>query len=190
MIKHRFFLRFHMALILIATGLSGLAVSKLLLLVDLDNIVIRYPLAVLLSYGMFFLFIKLWLVYLRSTALERIGKLVDTAGDVIPDVPDVIGNAAARAGEVFRGAGGGSGGGGASGLFSASTAEAAFQCVLAGSLLKSARRMDAPDWIGGVFRATWIPLAVVLGITWIGAAVIHAYYPNLVKISDILSSGR
>jgi len=246
-IKVRFFLRFHMALILIATGLSGLAASKVLLMFEMDNIVIRYPLAVLLSYGMFFLFIKLWLVYLRSSALDGAGKAVDIAGDILPDAPNVVGNAAARGGELFTGSGGGSGGGGASGLFSASTAdasptegagsaaldavgdiasggsdnfglalvvfgaillaifgagiylvydaphilsEAAFQCVLAGSLLRSARKMVAPDWIGGVFRATWVPLAAVLIITWIGAAIIHAHYPGLTKISDIFTHTR
>lgn len=53
-LKERLFLRFHMSLILIGTGLVGLLVSKILLVAHVDNIVIRYPIAVIVSYVVFF----------------------------------------------------------------------------------------------------------------------------------------
>lgn len=59
--KKRHSLRFHMSAILVATALSGVLASKLFLSLKIDNLVIRYPLAVLFAYLIFFLCIKLWL---------------------------------------------------------------------------------------------------------------------------------
>ncbi len=60
-IRTRFLVRFHMALILVGTVLSGLLASKTLLESGVAAMVVRYPLAVLLSYLAFFLFVKIWL---------------------------------------------------------------------------------------------------------------------------------
>ena len=62
--KNRFFLRFHMSLILLATGLSGLLGTKLLMWGGVENVLIRYPLNVVIAYLCFFLFVKLWLWYI------------------------------------------------------------------------------------------------------------------------------
>jgi hypothetical protein len=64
--------------------------------------------------------------------------------------------------------------------------EAAFQVVLAASLVKSSRAMNEPDWIGSVFRTTWIPFGLSLLLAWIGALVIHAYYPGVTRISELV----
>ena len=40
--------------------------------------------------------------------------------------------------------------------------EAAFEVVLAASLVRSSRSMNDPDWIGSVFRTTWIPFGISL----------------------------
>jgi hypothetical protein len=61
--QRRFSLRLHMSLILLATAFSGILGSKLFHALHMENLVIRYPLAVLLSYGVFFLCIRLWLLY-------------------------------------------------------------------------------------------------------------------------------
>lgn len=63
-IKERFFLRFHMSLILTATALSGLLATKVLLLLNVKEMLIRYPLAVVFSYLVFFALIKIWLLYI------------------------------------------------------------------------------------------------------------------------------
>jgi hypothetical protein len=63
--------------------------------------------------------------------------------------------------------------------------EAAFDFVLSASLIKSARKLDGPDWTGSVLRTTWKPFLVALGIALIGAAVIHSRYPEAHKLSEI-----
>ncbi len=62
--KKHFFLRFHMSLILVATGLSGLLGTKLLMWSGVESILIRYPLNVVFAYLCFFLFVKTWLWYI------------------------------------------------------------------------------------------------------------------------------
>jgi hypothetical protein len=63
--------------------------------------------------------------------------------------------------------------------------EAAFECVLAGSLVKRSRQMNDPDWMGSVLRATWVPFAVVLVIAVAAGWVLHAYYPEVTRIADL-----
>lgn len=89
-VQERFFLRFHMSLILMATVLSGLLCAKLLLLTDVDNIVIRYPLAVLCAYLVFFLFVKMWLLYLSAAQPLRVPG---SSRDVLSALPDFSGGA-------------------------------------------------------------------------------------------------
>jgi hypothetical protein len=111
-IQKRFFLRFHMSLILLATALSGVLSAKLMLLLHVKNIVIRYPLAVLAAYLAFFCFVKLWLRYVATT---RLLKGSDSSGNILPDLG---GSGPSGAAPSFRGGGGGTGGGGgASGSF-------------------------------------------------------------------------
>ena len=69
--RQRHSLRFHMSAILVATALSGVLVSKIFLVFKVDNFVIRYPLAVLFVYLIFFLCIKLWLWYVAPRKKTR-----------------------------------------------------------------------------------------------------------------------
>ena len=115
-IRERFFLRFHMSLILLATALAGLLASKLLLILGMGNIVIRCPLTVLCSYLSFFLFVKLWLAYLSaSRAFQGSG----ITRDLVPDSPNLSGGGTVLDADLpsLRGGGGRFGGGGASGDF-------------------------------------------------------------------------
>ncbi len=64
--------------------------------------------------------------------------------------------------------------------------EAAFDFVLAAGLLKSARKIDGPDWAGSVLRTTWKPFAIALLITLVAAVIMHVNYPDAVKLSEIL----
>jgi len=58
-LKERLFLRFHMSLILIGTAFFGLLASKIMMAFNVDNIVIRYPVAVVFFYLAFFGFVRL-----------------------------------------------------------------------------------------------------------------------------------
>ena len=107
--KERFFLRFHMSLILIGTGLTGLLGTRLLLACGVENVLIRYPLSVVISYLSFFLFVKIWLWYVSpkhsATDSFDVVDIITTPESAGPAEPGFIGD------------GGGSGGGGASGSF-------------------------------------------------------------------------
>lgn len=57
-----------MTLILAGVFFSVLLASKLLLEIGVRAMPIRYPLVAVLSYLMFFLFIKLWFLYFRRSS--------------------------------------------------------------------------------------------------------------------------
>lgn len=251
-LKERLFLRFHMSLILVGTALAGLLVTKLLLMTHVTNMVIRYPLAVVVAYLAFFGFIKLWLSYITRASSE---KSYDAGDGIVDAATSAVDFPSPRmpSPPVFHGGGGGSfGGGGASGSFEVAgvesetlfntvsepsteigtsageaagdaascifeeggwvlivlglllaivfgtglylvydapfiLSEAAFDFVLSASLLKSARRMDGPDWAGSVLRTTWKPFLVAVAVALIGAALIHFLYPGVQKLSEIFS---
>ncbi len=253
-LKERLFLRFHMSLIIIGTALAGLLASKLLLIAHVDNIVVRYPLAVITSYLAFFCFVKLWLSYMASSGVHRTHDMGDAVADTIDGASNLSGGGTPDHG--FSGGGGGHiGGGGASGSFDAQVdlgahahdvigdttshashgigdavghvageaasgvaeegacvlvilgialaivfgaglylvydapfilSEAAFDFILAASLIRSARRLDDPDWKGSVLRTTWIPFALVLLVSFCGAYILHANHPEAHKLSEII----
>ncbi len=118
-LKERLFLRFHMSLILIGTALVGLLASKILLIAHVDNIVIRYPIAVFVSYLVFFGFMKLWLLYVASSSVRKSYDAGDAVGDTLNSAPDFSGDSLPSHGSFPGGGGGHFGGGGASGSFDA-----------------------------------------------------------------------
>jgi hypothetical protein len=250
----RYRLRLHMSLILLATVGAGLLGTRLLLALHLHNVVIRYPLAVLFAYLVFFICVKLWL---RCVVPSSPAKGKSSALDIIsiPGGSGSGGGSSATAGG-FRGGGGNFGGGGASGGFEvvpgalaqssaeaaaggvdagggvAETAggavgdaassldldekgclvavvllviaaiflgagifliyqapfilsEAAFEFLLAGGLVRGARRIERGDWMGSVFRATWIPLAVTLLLALLAGFLMHLFFPGVTRISEL-----
>lgn len=249
--KRSYFVRFHMALILVATVLCGLLFSKSLLLLGVGDMRVRYPAAVAFSYLSFFLLVRLWLLYVSRNpsrdAEEPRSSILDAA-DLL-DVPARSGPAGP--GPVSFG-GGGSGGGGAGGTFqafagpapqpveaaagaapegggkAAETAgealsslgdldkaavvlflfgllvaavlgagayllyeapdiltEAAFQAALAAGLLRRARGIDLPHWSGSVFRATWIPFAGVMLLSFVFGWVAQSFYPETRTVAEL-----
>ena len=106
-----------MSLILIATFLSGLLATKILLLLHVQKMFIRYPVAVLFSYLSFFVFIKIWLWYVSTSSKSNI---VETTGDAASNIMDITGLPAGELSvnsEPFISGGGNFAGGGASGTF-------------------------------------------------------------------------
>ncbi len=94
-------LRLHMAVMLGATLAAGIAASKLLLVLALDDVLWRYPLIVVLSYAVFFAVVKLWLVVFAGAGLA----LSDPTG-VVDGLPwpsgGGVGDAPRRAGGAPR----------------------------------------------------------------------------------------
>ncbi len=62
--------------------------------------------------------------------------------------------------------------------------EAAFEVVLAASLVRSYRAMNDPDWIGSVLSTTWKSSGISLLVSLFGVLVIHSSYPQVARISE------
>jgi len=63
--------------------------------------------------------------------------------------------------------------------------EAAFEALLAASLIKGTKRIDAGDWVGSVFATTWKPFVVTLIMAWVAGCLLSYYYPGASRIADI-----
>lgn len=119
-LARRFVVRFHMTLMLGALGVSGVLVSKLLLETGVRSMFARYLIAVVLSYALFFLFIRLWLMYVsppmprtRSRSFDvDVGNSLDIGDFSL----DVAGKGVAAGNKAFGG-GGDFGGGGATDMW-------------------------------------------------------------------------
>jgi len=68
---NRFSLRGHMFVILICTALSGVTINWILFQFNISAILLRYPVAVIISYLIFFLLIKIWLEIIIPSHPER-----------------------------------------------------------------------------------------------------------------------
>src|SRR5947209_3475499 len=79
--------RFEMTLIVLATGLAGFGASVLMLHLGLGRMWIRYPLAVTISYGAFFLLLRLWIARRRQE--RSVTKDLLDASDIF-DSTDLI----------------------------------------------------------------------------------------------------
>lgn len=118
MLGKRFFLRFHLSLILGFSFAVGLLATKLLLLAGLESLLIRWSLAVLFAYAGFLIGVRVWLAYIG------LGRQFGD-GDNGFDFPNADfsgsgssnGSTGASFVPEFSTGGGGFGGGGASGDF-------------------------------------------------------------------------
>lgn len=243
--SHRHALRWHMSAILVATGLSGVLASKLFLSFGVHNCILRYPAAILIAYGVFFLFVKLWLFYVSpankrtrpldwldgptwdcssmgsgtpvfggggqsggagasasfdhpatfltetslstgsgasSSALEGAGEI---AGDALGDEGGVIGFAALAILALL-----------VTGIVGSAVyiiyqapiilSETAFEGLLAVSLVKKYRIICDEDWMGSLFKTTWVPFAVTVLVGLFAAALLHYFYPEAIKLADVM----
>jgi hypothetical protein len=240
-----------MFIILSVTILSGTLFSKLLLFFNISDFRFRYPLAVLLSYFVFFACIRLWLACISAVRSAETND-VDWLDFPVPSVK----GASEKAVQSIRAGGGQFLGAGASGSFQspeeaplmgataladsrpsleegaskgldhvagkavnalgddnlivaafvllvliatilasgvfliygapAILAEAAFQGALAASLAKRTRVISDYGWTGSIFKNTWKPFAMTLGIAILCGVVLHSYFPNAGRLADIL----
>lgn len=247
--RQRHSLRLHMSMILMATVFSGFLATRVMLAMNLENIMLRYPLTVAFAYLVFFISVKLWLKYvavsppaknLHENSLDAVdlatnisfpnpsggtfnggggafdgGGASDSFGDAgttltdgidtSGDIGDAVGDVA---GEAVSGALGDEGGVVAIVVFAVLAvilavvvgagaylvyeapfilSEAAFEFILAASLLRETKRIDESDWVGSVFKTTWIPFAITLGLTTFAASLIQNYFPGATRISELFS---
>jgi hypothetical protein len=207
-LEERFFLRWHMTFILGGTFLAGLVMTRVLMLGGVNNLAVRYVVAVAAAYLAFLVLIRLWLVYVGS------GHTIDL--DLIGDAADIA--LSSGNGPRFHG-------GGSSGSWSgpdldlggdledivlvvilvvivvclcgfaiyfiytapALLSEAAFEAALAGALARRTRKATGPGWIGAVWRATLWPFAIVLVLSGLLGWGAQRACPAAKRLSEALS---
>lgn len=121
-LEKSYFVRFHMMLILLATVSTGMLCSKILLLFGVKSMAYRYGISVVVSYLGFFLFIKLWLLYIGVGSSKEKGK-GGYDSDFWLDLDPSVGsgeNISETPGPFLGFGGGNSGGGGVEGSFAES----------------------------------------------------------------------
>jgi hypothetical protein len=200
----RFFLRFHIALILGATLVAGSVVDVLLLHAGLRSMLIRYPVAILAAYGTFICGIKLWLdysgiaEYLDRNAAEKL------VGNGVPAEPLQMRRPLDWADGVqfFSGA---DGEGcliviavvvvvfalGGYAFIAAETifANVVLEIFLAAGLLRGVRRLQGSGWLLGLWSVTWPSLAFTLFLALMAGWYAH-YLPDVTTLADLLAHLR
>jgi hypothetical protein len=105
-----FLVRFHMSLIFVGTLAAAMLVSRLLLMSGVHGLMLRYALAVVGGYLVFFVLVRGWIFY-----VTRLGPR--DPGLDLPDVSGAFGGGGGGDVPAFHAGGGHFGGGGASGSF-------------------------------------------------------------------------
>jgi len=169
-----YFVRFHMGLILTSVVTSGVLGSKLLLYVGIHSMALRYSIAVLLSYAVFLLMIRIWIWWVSSAKLALDLSLNNGWGS-----GGSSGSSSGNGGRVSFG-GGSSGGGGATNSWTEGEARGLVsQGRASGS--STARGGNSGGWFSGLGDIDgddwWILLLLallVLSILCAGGYLIYA----------------
>jgi hypothetical protein len=167
--------------------------------------VLRYPAAVLLSFLTFLLLMRIWLTYI-SRAFQQTSSISDF---------DESGTQSATQPKSSKWDWDGSGLGTLAGddpcgcligaflvvvlgifliAFSLIAeaplilAEAAFQFLLAAGLIRSAKRIDNPDWVGSVLSRTWKPFVVVFVTTFLLGSCAEMNCKNPTTLREMVKS--
>ena len=250
-----------MSLILMTTVFSGFLATRILLALNLENVLVRYPVSVIFAYLVFFMSVKLWLKYVAASPKRH--HLTDNLADLVDvnaDMPNIGMSSGFQSDTSLVGGGGEFSGGGASGSFGEFDSiaadsgsevlsggldtgggigevvenvaegglsalgeeggivaivilavlaffmtvivgagvylvyeapfilsEAAFEFVLAASLVRGTKRIDSSDWMGSVLKTTWIPFVITLALAVLAGYLIHVYFPEVTRISELFT---
>lgn len=124
LLARRFFLRFHISLILLFSFAAGLLTTRLLLALGVESLLWRWPLGVLGAWGGFLLAVRLWLVWVGlGHVLDRDNDTGGDGLDLVGDVVDLVPSGRGGGGTLSDlpmpspASGGNFGGGGASSTF-------------------------------------------------------------------------
>ncbi len=128
--------RLQMSILLALTGASGFLTSFLLLKAGVGSMALRYPVAVMVAYGVFLLLLRVWLA-LQKDEWDDVSGFVDAA-DLAEMAVDGVSGVGRAAGEGFSGGGGSFGGAGSSASFQAPPAPLASYAQQAPAAVRSA----------------------------------------------------
>ena len=174
-----------MAVILACTGLSGVLFSHILHSFGWDKLGTRYPVSIVLSYGIFFFLVKVWLgvifpAHQESGALQSnpIGTNYWWNGYGWGGTP-----AGSPDPGKFRGGGGQSGGGGASGSWDPNAAQSSVATMAVTSDMGAAPSASANSLSGlGDFKVGDGKDAGALIVLLLGAAVLCALFGSVIYL--------
>jgi len=164
------FPRVQMSLIVGLTGAAGLLFSFVMLRFGVTSMALRYPLALLLAYGVFLVLLWLWL---RSQAEDYV------------DIPDFSGSGSSGSGDcapAFEGGGGNFGGGGASGSFDGPASFAPIES-------DSSPLSEAASAVGDGADELAIPLLAVAFALGLALASLYVVYVAPILFAEVLVDG-
>jgi hypothetical protein len=195
--------RVFLSIVLIATGLVGLLASMGMFHLGVERMWIRYPAAVLASYGAFLIFLRLWAQWEYAYfAPEEIASMLPPSPDQ-PSVATRITRSARRSaertsdsvegwGDVLEGLGGADGEGCfvffliaalvgvvvtlVLGIFAAPAllAEVFLDAFLITVIFKRLRAKADAHWLGTAIRRTWLSaLGIAVFLSIAGACLAH-----------------
>jgi hypothetical protein len=121
----RFWLRWHVALMLVGAFCTGFLVNAALLQVPLHSIVVRWVVALGCGYLAWFGLMRLWLAYVGVRPFSRSPSLDGDGSGLGSGWSPSSGGSGGGSGGPYGGGGGGSGGGGASASFEGPAAPSA-----------------------------------------------------------------
>jgi len=120
-LTHRYFIRLHMTILVLLVLLAGLLASRGLTRAGVHHMGVRYPIAVLFSYLVFFVLVRIWIAYVCRASRKRRESESGSSGSW--DVGDLFSgggsggsSAGSGVGKLVEG-GGRFGGGGSSASF-------------------------------------------------------------------------
>ena len=96
----------HASLILLLTGLAGFLVSFVLLRLGVTDMWLRYPVAILVAYGVFLILLRVWLSLSRPREWDVL-DIVETTVEVVSSDSTQVSNPGFGGGGDFAGGGGG-----------------------------------------------------------------------------------
>ena len=169
-LEHDGFPRIQMSLIVGLTGAAGLLFSFVLLQLGVTSMALRYPLALLLAYGVFLVLLWLWL---------------RTKAEDYADMPDFSGSGSGGPGDcgpAFDGGGGHFGGGGASGSFDGPASFAPVES-------DASPLADAAGAVGDGADELAIPLLVVAFALGLSLASLYVVYAAPMLFAELLVDG-
>jgi len=189
-LAHDCFVRFHMTLILSAVIASGVLGSRLMLMAGVHSMRLRYPLAILASYLVFFLLVRVWIFYVSRVHNRSFGffggsntRKSSGSGADFGDI-EIGSGGGGGGGGSFRGFGGGSGGGGGASDSWGPAAEADIAAPVPSSGGGGSGGGGGSHWFSGSGSGSldlgddWVILlllaALILAIVFAGGYLIYA----------------
>jgi hypothetical protein len=196
--------RAHMALMVLAAGVSGFLSSVVLLHLGLGSMPIRYAASVALGYGVFLLLVRWWIArhrgregraLARAAAARREGPepkgtgrtpdldcgcddsacdLLLALDDLLPIVALVLALTISLASCVYV-------------VFTAPSlfAELFLDGVLAAGLYRRLRRLERRHWLEAALRRTWVPALVVLLSVFAAGLLLHWRAPEARSVGEV-----